>query len=226
MKKKVIIIVLIVVLVVGLGTIFYFLKGKSLLEDKPTPLSVEDIQERTNILLLTDFDEIKAKSKELNLDLIISDDNTQIGFEKLALGATSLDVAFQFDKDRQIINVVGGIFPKGNMASAKTDEEKIEILNNNIYDICDAFSILFNTSVAESYNIYANEGYKLNLDDNASYQKLLDGEASFAVFIKDSDESYWKVYSQNYEGELYFSFIRSFDKETQKDWTADIELNK
>ncbi len=225
MKKKTIITMLIFVFVIGIGATFYFLKGKSLLESKNKSIGHKEAEERIQMLLLTDFNEIKSKSKKMKLDLISSDDNTQIGFEKLNLGNVDCDVAYQY-KDKKIVNVVGGIFPEKTIDSAKTDKDKIEVLKDNIIDICNVFTVMFKTEVADAYKIYANEGYRLELDDQSSYKKIIDGKAMFSVCIKDSENSYWKIYSQNYEGKLYFSFMRSFDKEMQKDWTADIDLIK
>ena len=85
---------------------------------------------------------------------------------------------------------------------------------------------MYDIYVTENYyNYYANEGYRLNKDEDATFKKLLNEEAFLAMYVKDECNSFWRIESLFVEGFLSFSFSRSFDEELVESMPADIILD-
>lgn len=233
MKKAIIIssIVVVVLLVVS-----FVIVGLMNRQDTDNVIDNDDNfdsqYENVSFLRMTDVDEIVALSEELGLTLL-RDGDIYIGFEALDVGDFKCSFAYQIENGN--IHLVTGTFlSELTLTVGDTSDQAYDALMESINNISTLCEYLFGVPAIDKYNIYANEGYPLELEDKESYLSLLKGEAIFGFYVRDLDGSYWKFYtviddsmSENSSTEgatICFCFSRTFDAETTAGWTADLVL--
>ena len=184
-KSIIILLVVLAVLIIIIGTVMFLKTNKaassenSLTDDSSVPFS--------QIIVCKTAESLKDKAKEYNVSVENDGDSIYV------VGASGWGYGFN-------INGVGNI--DGNFTSvesycflAKQDEEiDPGTLHEIVETIVPGFIEMFGvTDLKGGYYICDNNGNPLDINATASYDTVLNGEATVKTSIKESKESYWEL---------------------------------
>lgn len=224
MKKTAVIIGLIALaVIIAFCAVFAFMHfyggtDSKTVNDKPDEITVS---ERLALLRCNDVKDLTEKAKKSNVSLSEYDDGLYKVIENVDFGSMSGNAFFEIENNK--MNDTSGAFVSKNKYTFTDTESDYQNILYDIQSFTELCSILFNTDVSRSYNIYATDGSILE-QDVETYQKLIDNKAKLALYVLDADGTFWRFESQTIEGVFEIDFYRWFNADLFKNMQPDINL--
>lgn len=189
-----------------------------------------------------DVDAVKDILKDNDIEMVYAEEESVFGVDRYKFDDLSLSAFFSYNE-----SIITGVYFSIDTnivvnQSESIDEETINNTKSVLSKIITICNELFGVEVNESYNYYAIDGSIVS-PDSIDFEGWLKSDYKFALFVRDEDSSFWKIYGEmmpyeegmsevpednNTESSGEFNLVFSFDcitdPELFKDVTADITL--
>lgn len=197
MSKSKLLIIIATVLVLGaVVTCFFVFRGddgssQTPNNGDPTASNIE-VSEKVNWLTVDTLPKLEALAKEFNATIEIDVEDAYVGGLPFAEGDASYN--YKFDSDRNIVGLsIGHILVGSIEEDNKYTMEEIDAqeLSERVRGVLDWITELLNVKIGNKFYIIANEGDILPVEDENSYQRIIEGTAFLELRILDVDGSVW-----------------------------------
>lgn len=218
MNKKILILFLVSILVfcVICGGVLFLLHKSN---ENASDLILE---ERTvkELLNATTTQEITNAANEQNFNVEKYDDYNVVTVENF--DGMKFQVIFTM-KGNNVIRTDGSFEVTKQLKDIKEYDEIGQYISK-INSICDE---IFDYKTIDVYpRIYAKEGYPIDDEDLDTNKMIANGDANFALYVRDSKDTFWEFHSaiDVQTDQLVFGYTRYFDTEQFDDFIPDIVI--
>ncbi len=206
MKKTLIIIIAVVLVILiavsGIIAGIFLFGGKE--EPETTPTNDAGLT-HMELLKLDTFSQLEAYVQQNDLVMQTSDDPGLTSIGGVPVAGHYMTLYFQADENGDIYRVDG-------IYDYQLENRELSTLKTELKKISDAIDQFFEVEESIGYTIYAADGYEIDSASDESFQKIIDGQASYSLFNIDTDESYWAADITVDEADrLSISFFHSND---------------
>lgn len=196
-KSKLLIIVIAAVLVLGaVVTCFFLFRGDEGSSQTPNNgdslASDNEVSEKDNWLTVDTIPKLEALAKKNNITIELDVEDAYVGGLPFAEGDASYN--YKFDSDKKIVGLsighilVGSIEADDNYTMEEIDAQE---LSKRVRAVFDWISEFLSVQIGNKFYIIANEGDLLPVEDENSYQRIIEGTAFLELRILDVDGSVW-----------------------------------
>ena len=187
--------------------------------------------------------EIKKIIEGCDVEQIELDDTSCLGFDSCTINGFDTFALFSYEGDNvtnTYINISTDFLLAKETEISSEQIKAAEVALKTIVAICNN---IFDVDIGSSYHYFSNDGSLFSDEENA-IESLLYGKAKFALFVREADGTFWKIYGEMLDVDtvgveeienpsdtelpknLVFQFTRFFDPELFKDAVADITLKQ
>lgn len=198
-KKKLFIIIISILFIVGLIVVFISLnkeetKNKDDITSQETVLDINWFR-ASSVSELKDFAKKTDKKIEANgSDIYVSD---------LTFGESTATYNYRVDSNDTIIGLNVGAL----LVSSKEENGEFVMEDVSAQELSDRINILLgwisdtlDVTIADNFYIFSENGEMLSIENEESYQQILDGTAYVELRILDADGSVWILYVERMFG--------------------------
>ena len=164
--------------------------------------------------------EVRDNCESNSIELSKYSNGLFIGFDNIDLGTVNATTVFQITDGKITETRV-----KLTDSSISNNSNGIPYIKRDINFTKRICYELFGKPLGNSSYIYHKDGYMIDSEEDETYQLVLDGNAKFTLFVRDKDDSLWKIegiVEENYYA-IYMS--RYFDVKEYENIVADIVLS-
>lgn len=220
-KKKIIIISVIaaIVLIAGIVSGIYFLGGD---KQKNNSTNQDDFIVGEELLKTETSEAFNTLVDKYSLEVIQDFDWHYV--KDVSLFDRSFNIDLRFDgnsktTDCKAYTSIGSTAEGDNKVSA---EELKSDVNSLLYQFTNFFG---ETSYEDRFFIFDMNGSSIDKADNASYQKILNGEAYLELNVRESETSFWRFTIKKTTGTETYCLIDHYINDPEfKDLIGDINL--
>lgn len=223
MKKTIIFIslaTLCVIIVFGVITGVSFFKNRTQDESETT----EDFVVGEDLFFAYTMDELTGMAEEYNLE--VESEESVVFLKNAVVDDITMLISYYFDDEKNSKQMIAYIVPFMDEFQDNNSEipghtgrelkEKVESVIACLEDITE-------TKIGNEFYIMSAETTLDNSLD-ASFEKIMSGEAQLHFSLRYHDGTYWCLYSTFYEGHVRFELMRCFDPEMYADSITNITV--
>lgn len=209
-----------VVIVFGVITGVSFFKNRN----QVTPDTERDSKTGEDLFFAYTLDDINELAKKYNLE--VGSEESVIFLNDAVVDDITMLISYYLDDEKDTKQMIAYIVPFMDEFQDNQSEKPSHTgseLKEKVESVISCLESIVGTEIGNEFYIMAGEEVFDNSQD-ASFEKIMSGEAQLYFSLRYYDGTYWCLYSTFYEGHVRFELMRCFNPEMYANSMTNISM--
>lgn len=182
-------------------------------------LESQNIADKLDVIKKDSRMEIEEFAESAGLYLLDTVEQNAFAVGNLHIGRVSIDLVYTVNEDGLLNRLDGSFTVELEVGDADEVGNLLLLIDNTVMTLFDLDWL--------EHSVYTSDGASMDPYADDVDEKILRGEASFAISLYDQKQTYWYCRAEVVEGKTFkCSFFRCFDPDVYADESPNVDLRE